>query len=231
MTSPLRRRFRHARRVLGYGFLVLLILLATGVGALNQLLPLVERHPDKVANWLSERLGEPVAFESARGEWTRKGPRFTLGGLRIGEGERQLEVGHAELLDGDRPMAFVVSKMGLHFLRPARIDDQLVVRTHYDAVKGPRLLTAGLPLFPHGGLPLHLFEPRYREMLADTLSGSCFFAGDTGYGPHFESELAVGRAIQGRRDKVCLATKCGIHRIAGESPSVYRDRLHRPEKK
>ena len=98
MTSPLRRRFRHARRVLGYGFLVLLILLATGVGALNQLLPLVERHPDKVANWLSERLGEPVAFESARGEWTRKGPRFTLGGLRIGEGERQLEVGHAELL-------------------------------------------------------------------------------------------------------------------------------------
>ena len=98
MTSPLRRRFRHARRVLGYGFLVLLILLATGVGALNQLLPLVERHPDKVANWLSERLGEPVAFESARGEWTRQGPRFTLGGLRIGEGERQLEVGQAELL-------------------------------------------------------------------------------------------------------------------------------------
>ncbi|WP_374603298.1 YhdP family protein [Arenimonas sp.] len=98
MTSPLRRRFRHARRVLGYGFLVLLILLATGVGALNQLLPLVERHPDKVAAWLSERLGEPVAFGSARGEWTRQGPRFTFAGLRIGEGERQLEVGQAELL-------------------------------------------------------------------------------------------------------------------------------------
>jgi acyl-CoA thioester hydrolase len=49
-------------------------------------------------------------------------------------------IGHAELLDGDRPMAFVVSKMGLHFLKPARIDDQLVVRTHYDAIKGPRLL-------------------------------------------------------------------------------------------
>lgn len=98
MTSPFRRRFRHARRVLGYGFLVLLILLATGVGALNQLLPLVERHPDKVAGWLSERLGEPVAFESARGEWTRKGPRFTFVDLRIGEGDRQLEVGHADLL-------------------------------------------------------------------------------------------------------------------------------------
>ena len=53
---------------------------------------------------------------------------------------RLMGIGHAELLDGDRPMAFVVSKMGLTFLKPARIDDQLVVRTHYDAVKGPRLL-------------------------------------------------------------------------------------------
>lgn len=98
MTTPFRRRFRHARRVLGYGFLVVLILLATAVGALNQLLPLVERHPDKVADWLSERIGEPVAFESARGEWTRRGPRFSLDGLRIGKGDRQLEVGQAELL-------------------------------------------------------------------------------------------------------------------------------------
>ena len=44
---------------------------------------------------------------------------------------RLMGIGHAELLDGDQPMAFVVSKMGLHFLKPARIDDQLVVRTHY----------------------------------------------------------------------------------------------------
>ena len=48
-----------------------------------------------------------------------------------------------------------------------------------------------------------------------------------GYGPHYESEIAVGKAIQGRRAKVCLATKCGIHRIAGEyvkclSPQVVR---------
>lgn len=26
-------------------------------------------------------------------------------------------------------------------------------------------------LFPHGGLPLHIFEPHYRQMLADALSG------------------------------------------------------------
>ncbi|MBK1825918.1 LON peptidase substrate-binding domain-containing protein [Haloferula rosea] len=30
-------------------------------------------------------------------------------------------------------------------------------------------------LFPHGGLPLHIFEPRYREMLADSLETTCFF--------------------------------------------------------
>ena len=53
---------------------------------------------------------------------------------------RLMGVGHAELLDGDQPMAFVVSKMVLTFLKPARIDEELVVRTCYDAVKGPRLL-------------------------------------------------------------------------------------------
>jgi Lon protease-like protein len=31
-------------------------------------------------------------------------------------------------------------------------------------------------LFPHGGLPLYIFEPRYRRMLDDALEGNCFFA-------------------------------------------------------
>ena len=53
---------------------------------------------------------------------------------------RLMGVGHAELLDGDQPMAFVVSKMALDFLKPARIDEELVVRTRYEAIKGPRLL-------------------------------------------------------------------------------------------
>lgn len=98
MSSPLRRRIRHARRFLGYGALVLLILAATLVGGLNQLLPLVERHPDKVAAWLGERIGEPVSFTRAVGEWTRRGPRFKLDGLRIGAEGRSLDIGRAELL-------------------------------------------------------------------------------------------------------------------------------------
>lgn len=48
--------------------------------------------------------------------------------------------GHAELLAGDEPMAFVVAELNLKYLKPARIDDALVVRTAYDAIKGPRLM-------------------------------------------------------------------------------------------
>lgn len=49
-------------------------------------------------------------------------------------------IGHAELLEIDPPLAFVVAEMDLKFMKPARIDDALVVRTTYDAVKGVRLL-------------------------------------------------------------------------------------------
>jgi acyl-CoA thioester hydrolase len=55
---------------------------------------------------------------------------------------RLMGVGHAELLDGDEPMAFVVSKLELAFLKPARIDDELVVRTLYQSAKGARLRIA-----------------------------------------------------------------------------------------
>lgn len=98
MHSPLRRRIRHARRIAGYGLLVVLILAAAAVGVVNQMLPLVERNPQKVAAWLTERVGQPVTFSHARAEWTRRGPRFILDGLRIGERERLLDIGRAELL-------------------------------------------------------------------------------------------------------------------------------------
>ncbi|RZJ03458.1 MAG: tol-pal system-associated acyl-CoA thioesterase [Brevundimonas sp.] len=52
---------------------------------------------------------------------------------------RLMGIGHAELLDGDQPLAFVVSKMALAFQKPARIDDELVVRTLYESVRGVRL--------------------------------------------------------------------------------------------
>ncbi|MES2440595.1 MAG: LON peptidase substrate-binding domain-containing protein [Verrucomicrobiota bacterium] len=38
------------------------------------------------------------------------------------------------------------------------------------------MLLPDCTLFPHGGLPLYIFEPRYRKMLEDALEGDCFFA-------------------------------------------------------
>jgi Lon protease-like protein len=38
------------------------------------------------------------------------------------------------------------------------------------------MLLPDCTLFPHGGLPLRIFEPRYRRMLEETLAGNCFFA-------------------------------------------------------
>lgn len=97
MTTALRRRIRHTRRWTGYGVLVLLILLALLVGVANQMLPMVERHPEKIAAWLSARVGEPVSFTRARAEWTRRGPRFILDGLHVGKGDTQLDIGRAQL--------------------------------------------------------------------------------------------------------------------------------------
>ena len=53
---------------------------------------------------------------------------------------RAAGVGHAELLEAEPPLAFVVAEMTVRFLKPARIDDALTVRTRYEAVKGPRLI-------------------------------------------------------------------------------------------
>ncbi|TAG09967.1 MAG: hypothetical protein EAZ42_05355 [Verrucomicrobia bacterium] len=38
------------------------------------------------------------------------------------------------------------------------------------------MLLPDCTLFPHGGFPLTIFEPRYRQMLEDALHGDCFFA-------------------------------------------------------
>ncbi len=55
---------------------------------------------------------------------------------------RLAATGHAELLDRDDPLAFAVVRMEIDFRRAARIDDALLVRTAYDAVKGARLMIA-----------------------------------------------------------------------------------------
>jgi uncharacterized protein (TIGR02099 family) len=97
MTTPLRLRLRRMRRHAVYTLAVVLVGVALLVGTLSQLLPLAERHPDKVAAWLSARAGQPVRFDALDTRWTRRGPLLALQGLRIGEGEG-LRIGEAEVL-------------------------------------------------------------------------------------------------------------------------------------
>ncbi|HEU0305889.1 MAG TPA: YhdP family protein, partial [Lysobacter sp.] len=77
---------------------VVLVLIALLLGAASQVLPLAERHPDRVAAWLSERAGRPVVFDRVETQWTRRGPLLKLDGLRIGEGDKAFTVGDAEML-------------------------------------------------------------------------------------------------------------------------------------
>ena len=49
---------------------------------------------------------------------------------------------HNELLAGAEPLAFAVNKIIVEFLKPARIDDALTVKTGFDAMRGPRIFIA-----------------------------------------------------------------------------------------
>ena len=99
MIAPLwRLRLRHSRRWFGYAVAAVLVCMALAAGALSQLLPLAERHPDRVAAWLSARAGRAVAFDRLETAWTRRGPLLRLDGLRVGSGARTLVIGDAEML-------------------------------------------------------------------------------------------------------------------------------------
>ena len=98
MPTPLRRRIRLARRSLVYGVAVALVLIAVLLGALSQVLPMAERHPQRVAAWLSQRAGQPVAFDRIDTAWTRRGPLLRLDNLRIGNGAQSFVIGDTEMM-------------------------------------------------------------------------------------------------------------------------------------
>ena len=49
---------------------------------------------------------------------------------------------HSEMLQADEPLAFVVNRMEIDFLRAARIDDALTARTVFETMRGPRIFIA-----------------------------------------------------------------------------------------
>jgi len=97
MPTPLRRRLRLTRRYASYALALGVVVVALVVGALSQVLPLVQQQPQKVEAWLSGRAGQPVHFDAMRTEWTRRGPLLRLQGLRIGARDG-VRVGEAEVL-------------------------------------------------------------------------------------------------------------------------------------
>ena len=98
MTAVKSQKFRKIRRVFSYGLFVLLIMMAFLVGLINQALPIIEDHPKEISDWLAQRAGVPVSFTDLEAQWTRRGPRLRLQGLRIGEGAEQVDIGRADLL-------------------------------------------------------------------------------------------------------------------------------------
>jgi uncharacterized protein YhdP len=150
MTTPLRLRLRHARRWLGYVVAAVLVAMALGAGAMSQLLPLAERHPERIAEWLSARAGRPVAFDKVETEWTRRGPLLRLDRLRVGSGAQALVIGDAEIL--------VSQYAGL---LPGRSFTELRVRgldLTLQRQKDGSWQVRGLPGEQQGGDPFSTFE-------------------------------------------------------------------------
>src|SRR5690554_2432905 len=98
MAGPFRRGLRRARRGAWYVLAIGLVVMALGAGITSQLLPLAERHPDRIAEWLGARAGQTVSFDRLETAWTRRGPLLRLDGLRIGEGDDAIPIGEAEVL-------------------------------------------------------------------------------------------------------------------------------------
>jgi len=55
------------------------------------------------------------------------------------EALRETGIGHAALLEGEDKLAFTARRLDVEFIKPARIDDLLQVRSTVTAAKGARL--------------------------------------------------------------------------------------------
>jgi acyl-CoA thioester hydrolase len=55
---------------------------------------------------------------------------------------RAIGASHTSLMASDAPVTFMVSELGLRFMRAARIDDRLEVRTKVEMARGARIVCA-----------------------------------------------------------------------------------------
>ena len=89
----------------------------------------------------------------------------------------------------------------------------------------PIMILSGCNLFPHGLLPLHLFEPRYRMMLEEALQGDRMFCIGTLQGSEetFEPADCVHTASTVGFIRACVAQPDGCSNLLLQG--LYRVRL------
>ena len=56
------------------------------------------------------------------------------------EALRSSGVSHTELFQLDPPLGFVVRQISVDYMSPARVDDALIVETHFEQIKGARMI-------------------------------------------------------------------------------------------
>ncbi len=105
-------------------------------------------------------------------------------------------------------------------------------RTYISAMKLPReipvMTLPNATLFPQAMLPLYIFEPRYRQMLADALTSTRMFAvamqrpGSTRETPSPIAGLGLIRVSVGHRDGTSHLVLQGVARVELKEPVRYR---------
>jgi Lon protease-like protein len=81
------------------------------------------------------------------------------------------------------------------------------------------MLLPDCTLFPHGGLPLYIFEPRYRKMLEEALEGDCFFAvarlmgEEVGYPENFVAPIGTIGLVRASREQDDGTSQLLIHGV------------------
>jgi uncharacterized protein (TIGR02099 family) len=98
--KPVLRQYLHRiARALGWIAGVGLIALAVMAGLIQLLLPALAKHPQWVAEQLSQRLHQPVSFASMEGRWEASGPLFVMRDVTIGPagGGSALHIPESEL--------------------------------------------------------------------------------------------------------------------------------------
>jgi len=98
----------------------------------------------------------------------------------------------------------------------------------------PVMILPNVTLFPQAMLPLYIFEPRYRRMLADTLEGNRMFAmamqkpGSKRESASPVAGLGIVRVSVGHRDGTSHLILQGVARVELEEAVRYKPyRVHR----